>query len=153
MDNEIYEYILSRVGEDLKPYGYKRSGKGTLFYCYSADRKVGCAIEMQKSIFNTPESHSFTFNFVCVALYDLPNYSKEKLTLDAIKIALANPYIGGERIGILCRGTDYWWEFTGDKPKKLKIEKYYNRFIHNDIVNTACYLKEVAEKKEQIYKQ
>lgn len=58
----IYEYVLSRITEDLLPYGYKRSGKGTLFYKYSADKKVACAFEMQKSVFNSADDYSFTFN-------------------------------------------------------------------------------------------
>ena len=48
--NVIYEYLLSKISEDLSAYGYKRSGKSTLFYRYSADKKVGCAFEMQKSL-------------------------------------------------------------------------------------------------------
>ena len=64
----IYEYILSRIAEDLSQYGYKRSGKGSLFYRYSADKKVACAFEMQKSMFNLPDNYSFTFNLGCIAL-------------------------------------------------------------------------------------
>ena len=37
----IYEAILSNVQADLLNYGYTRSGKSTLFYRYSADKKVG----------------------------------------------------------------------------------------------------------------
>ena len=43
----IYEAILSKVQADLLNYGYTRSGKSTLFNRYSADKKVGCCIEMQ----------------------------------------------------------------------------------------------------------
>lgn len=37
----IYEAFLSKVQADLLNYGYTRSGKSTLFYRYSADKKVG----------------------------------------------------------------------------------------------------------------
>ena len=36
----IYEAILSKVQADLLNYGYTRSGKSTLFYRYSADKKI-----------------------------------------------------------------------------------------------------------------
>lgn len=48
----VYEYILSRIAEDLTPYGYQKSGKSALFYRYSADKRVGCVFKMQKSINN-----------------------------------------------------------------------------------------------------
>ena len=44
----VYEYILSRISEDLTPYGYQRSGKSALFYRYSIDKKIGCAFEIVK---------------------------------------------------------------------------------------------------------
>ena len=45
MDNAvIYAYILSRVQADLADHGYSRSGKGALFYRYSANKKVSCAL-------------------------------------------------------------------------------------------------------------
>ena len=56
----IYESVLSNVQADLLKYGYARSGKSALFYRYSADKKVGCCIEMQKSMFNFPDNYSFS---------------------------------------------------------------------------------------------
>ncbi len=146
----ICEYVLSRVYDDLASYGYKRSGKGKLFYRYTAGGKVGCAVEMKKSMFNSSESFSFTFNISCVALYELKGYAKEKLTLEALKRTAGNSF-GGMRIGSLCRGGDYWWEITADIANEYPMEEYYNRFVRNDIEKAACYLEELACKKEQVY--
>ena len=146
----IYEYLLSRIQEDLANYGYRRSGKSGLFYRYSADKKVGCVIEMQKSMLNSPESYSFTFNLLCVGLYDLDDYFNDRLTISAIRTCLQNPFIT-ERIGILCRGRDYWWEITDDILSEHSMQAYYDRFILNDIQKSAVYLDEQAEKKESVY--
>ncbi len=98
MDSKaVYDHVLSRVEEDLKHYGYKRSGKGRLFYRYSADGKVGCVFEMQKSAYNTTDSQSFTFNVGCVALYELSGYYKAKLTAEPLKLMLKSP--SAERLG------------------------------------------------------
>ncbi len=147
----VYEYILLRINDELTPFGYSRSGKSTLFYHYSADKKVACCIELQKSIFNSPERYSFTFNLLCVGIYDLDGYFNDKLTISAVKKCFQNPFIT-ERIGILCRGKDYWWEITDDILKEYTVEKYYNRFIHNDIEKAIYHLRELSEKKEQHYK-
>ena len=146
----IYEYLLSRIQEDLANYGYSRSGKSGLFYRYSADKKVGCVIEMQKSMLNSPESYSFTFNLLCVGLYDLDDYFNDRLTISAIRTCLQNPFIT-ERIGILCRGRDYWWEITDDILSEHSMQAYYDRFILNDIQKSAIYLDEQAGKKESVY--
>ena len=146
----IYEYILSRIDEDLASYGYKRSGKGTLFYRYSADKKVGCAFEMQKSMFNSPDNYSFTFNLGCIALYNLNGYHKDNLTLEALKLSLLLPS-GGMRLGVLSRGFDHWWRIDKKTLKKCKIEKYYDQFLHQDIIKGAEYLNDQAQKKESVY--
>ena len=146
----IYEYLLSRIQEDLANYGYSRSGKSGLFYRYSADKKVGCVIEMQKSMLNSPESYSFTFNLLCVGLYDLDDYFNDRLTISAIRTCLQNPFMT-ERIGILCRGRDYWWEITDDILSEHSMQAYYDRFILDDIQKSAVYLDEQAEKKESVY--
>ena len=146
----IYEYLLSRIQEDLANYGYSRSGKSGLFYRYSADKKVGCVIEMQKSMLNSPESYSFTFNLLCVGLYDLDDYFNDRLTISAIRTCLQNPFIT-ERIGVLCRGRDYWWEITDDILSEHSMQAYYDRFILNDIQKSAVYLDEQARKKESVY--
>ena len=146
----IYEYILSRIAEDLSPYGYKRSGKSSLFYRYSADKKVGCVFEMQKSMFNSPDDYSFTFNLGCIALYNLNGYYKDKLTLETAKLALRYD-AGCMRLGHLSRGCDYWWNITDEILKDFSIEEYYNRFLHPDILKAAEYLREQAHKKESVY--
>ena len=146
----IYEYILSRIAEDLLRYGYKRSGKSSLFYRYSADKKVGCAFEMQKSMFNSPDNYSFTFNLGCIALYNLNWYHKDNLTLETLKLSLLIPS-GGKRLGQLSRGYDYWWSIDQKTLKKCKIEKYYDQFLQPDIVKGAEYLNEQASKKESVY--
>ena len=146
----IYEYILSRITEDLASYGYKRSGKSTLFYRYSADKKVGCAFEMKKSMFNSPDDYSFTFNLGCIALYNLNGYYKDKLTLEAVKLALTFQ-AGFNRLGHLSRGNDYWWNITDEILSDFSIEEYYNRFLHSDIIKGAEYLNEQARKKESMY--
>ncbi len=146
---EVYDHVLSRVEEDLKHYGYKRSGKGRLFYRYSADGKVGCAFEMQRSAYNTTDSQSFTFNIVCVALYELSGYNKTKLTAEPIKLMLKST--SAERLGGISRGYDYWWEFSGKILESFPIEDYYDRFLHADIVKCADYLDELSRKKERVY--
>ena len=103
----IYESVLSNVQADLLEYGYARSGKSALFYRYSADKKVGCCIEMQKSMFNFPDNYSFTFNLLCVGLYELDEYYNHKLTVSALKACIHNPFIS-ERIGIIYHNRDYW---------------------------------------------
>ena len=146
----IYEYILSRIQEDLANYGYSRSGKSGLFYRYSADKKVGCAFEMQKSMFNLPDDYSFTFNLGCIALYNLNGYDKDKLTLKTVKLALTFQ-ADFQRLGDLCRGNDYWWNITNEILSDFSIEEYYNRFLHADIIKGAEYLDEQARKKESVY--
>ncbi len=146
----IYEYILSRINDELTPHGYSRSGKSALFYRYSADKKVACCIQMQKSMFNSPESYSFTFNLLCIGIHDLKEYCNDRLTLAAVKNCFYNPFIY-ERIGVLCRGKDYWWDITDDILKEYTIEEYYNQFIHNDIEKATYHLNELAAKKEQAY--
>ena len=142
----IYEYVLSRIAEDLSPYGFKRSGKGLLFYRYLVDRRIACGISMQKSLNNSPESHSFTFNTACIALWELCDYYGEKLTLAPLKLALGGLH-GGVRIGHLCRGHDFWWEVNDEILRNVSIEEYYDQFLHADIVKCAQYLNEQAEKK------
>lgn len=102
----IYEAFLSKVQADLLNYGYTRSGKSTLFYRYSADKKVGCCIEMQKSMFNLPDDYSFTFNFLCVGSYELNGYHDRRLTVSALKACLtrlltkeSEPYAAAGIIG------------------------------------------------------
>ena len=148
----IYESVLSNVQADLLEYGYARSGKSALFYRYSADKKVGCCIEMQKSMFNFPDNYSFTFNLLCVGLYELDEYYNHKLTVSALKTCLHNPFIS-ERIGIICRGRDYWWRITSDILKNCDPEEYYDRCIKNDIKACAIYLDKLAEKKQMKYVQ
>ena len=151
MDNTtIYEYILSRITEDLAPFGYTRSGKSTLFYRYSADGKVACGIQMQKSMCNCPDWYSFTFNLGCIALYNLNGYYKDKLTLETVKLALTFQ-AGFERLGHLSRGHDYWWNITDEILSDFPTEEYYNRFLHPDIIKGAEYLNEQARKKESVY--
>lgn len=148
--NSIYEYILSRVQTDLARYGYERSGKSRFFYQYAVGGKVGCIIEMQKSMFNFPDSYSFTFNLGCVGLYQLSGFQKEKLTLDVLRNSLKNPYVA-IRIGQLRRGADYWWEINDSILKMYTLEEYYNRFIQKDIECAADNLKELADQKARIY--
>ena len=150
---DVYDYILSRVNEDLISYGYKRSGKGKLFYRYSADRKIACGIDMQKKIFNSPEGYyfSFTFDISCIALYELPDFYGEKLTLGQLKLALEDTGFFSERLGFMCRGGDYWWEITDETLRYTTIEEYYNCFLHDDIIKCARYLDEQAHKKESKY--
>ena len=149
---DIYEYIFLRISEDLLPYGYKRSGKSGLFYRYSADKKVGCAIEMQKSMFNDTDNYSFTFNIGCIALYNLQlhGYCKDKLTLGSVRLAFTDQ-TGFTRLGHLSRGNDYWWNITDEILSDFSIEEYYNRFLHSDIIKGAEYLDEQARKKGSIY--
>lgn len=148
----IYEAILSKVQADLLNYGYTRSGKSTLFYRYSADKKVGCCIEMQKSMFNLPDDYSFTFNFLCVGSYELNGYHDRRLTVSALKACFCNPF-AYERIGAVCRGRDYWWKITSDILKNCDPEEYYDRCIKNDIKACAIYLDKLAEKKQMKYVQ
>ena len=149
-NNEIYQYILSKVQSDLSEYGYSRSGNSMLFYRYSADKKIACCIEMQKSMFNYLGSYSFTFNLLCVALYELNGYSKDRLTISIIKKCFPNPYVT-KRIGMVCYKQDYWWNITDEILSDFSIEEYYNRFLHSDIIKGAEYLDEQARKKESIY--
>ena len=144
----IYEYVLSRIAQDLLVYGYKRSGKGTLFYKYSDDKKVACVFEMQKSMFNSSDDYSFTFNLGCIALYDLNGYFKDKLTLEAAKLALRYD-AGCMRLGHLCRGRDYWWNVTNEILNDYSPQEYYDRFLRPDIIKGAEYLNEQARKKER----
>lgn len=147
----IYEYILSRIAEDLLRYGYKRSGKGTLFYRYSADRQIACGIQMQKSMYNSPESCSFTFNVGCIDIFELSDYYEEKLTLAPLKLALNSLYGGGIRLGHLSRGHDHWWEISDEILSDLSVEEYYNQFLQADILKCVQYLDEQTHKKERRY--
>ncbi len=143
---EIYEYILSRTEADLAAFGYKRSGKGSLFYRYSADKTVACGIEMQKSMYNYPGSYSFTFNLTCVGLCDLPGYEKKTLTLAQLKLRLRGFH--AERIGMLFRGRDYWWNVTEETLRDCSLAEYYDKCIREDIEKSAALLLERAGKKE-----
>lgn len=108
-------------------------------------------------MFNFPDNYSFTFNLLCVGLYELDEYYNHKLTVSALKACLHNPFIS-ERIGIICRGRDYWWEITDAVSDKRDLEVYYTRFIQNDIKASASYLDKsyldkLAEKKQMKYIQ
>lgn len=151
-NNEIYQYILSKVQSDLSEYGYSRSGNSMLFYRYSADKRIACCIEMQKSMFNYSGSYSFTFNLLCVALYELNGYSKDRLTISIIKKCFPNPYVT-KRIGMVCRKQDYWWSITDEILSEYGLAQYYDRFLHNDIINAAIYLENRAKDKEKIYQK
>lgn len=144
----IYEYFLTRISEDASPDGYKRCGKS--FYRLSAEGKVGCAIEMQRSSNNTVGSCSFTFNLACVALYELRGYGKKTLTREALRLALRSPdtFI---RIGHVSRRRDYWWEITEDIMAIYTPSEYYERFIRQDIEKAVLWLRGSAERKKRIY--
>ena len=43
---QMYEYILFRIQEQLEKDGYRRSGKSALFYRYHADKQVACVLGM-----------------------------------------------------------------------------------------------------------
>ncbi len=151
MENaEIYESILSKIATELAHFGFQRSGKSALFYRYSHDKRIACALQMQKSMFNGPEGLSFTFNFVCVCVKELRNYSKGQLTLAAVKTALGDFRIF-ERIGPLCRGKDYWWSITDDILKNISPDEYYDRFLKKDILQTVQHLDIRAEIKAKMY--
>ncbi len=153
MPNSLfYEYMLSRITDQLADFGYSRSGKSALFYRYSADKTVASAIEMQRSIFNSEDSFSFTFNLLCIGLYDLEGFFNDKLTLSAIKGSLKSPFLA-ERIGIICRGSDYWWTVDEEYIKKYTPEKYYDIFIREDIEKAAKHLDDLFEKKKQKYEE
>ena len=148
----IYESVLTNVQTELLTYGYTRSGKSTLFYRYSADKKVGCCIEMQKSMFNSPDSYSFTFNLLCIGSYELRGYRDRSLTVSVLKSCFSNPFVS-KRIGTICRGGDYWWEITPEILEYVDPEEYYDRYIRNDIKAAAAYLDELSEKKQSKYTQ
>lgn len=151
MENEvIYETLLSKVQAELEPFGFKRSGKSTLFYRYSHDKKIACGLQMQKSMFNGPEELSFTFNYVCICTKDLRGYSKEHMTLKTVKAGLGDFRIF-ERIGSLCRGRDHWWRITEEILIQYSLEDYYRRFIQRDILKTAQHLDIAAEIKAKLY--
>lgn len=144
---EIYEYFLTRVEEDLSPLGYRRSGKGMLFYRYCADKQVACGIEMQKSGFNYPGSYSFTFNLVCVSVHCFSPQPKT-LTLKHLKSSFCYPH--NERIGSVCRGRDHWWKITEEYLAEYGLNGYYERLIQADILKSGAYLNEKAKSKESL---
>ena len=151
MENEvIYEALLSKVQAELEPFGFKRSGKSTLFYRYSHDKKIACGLQMQKSMFNGPEGLSFTFNLLCICVKELKNYSKEHMTIAAIKAGFGDFRVF-ERIGSLCRGRDHWWNVTDEILSQYSLEDYYTRFIQKDILKTAQHLDIATEIKVKIY--
>lgn len=147
--NAIYHYIFSKINDDLAPYGFQRSGKSGLFYRYSANKKVGCAFEMQKSMFNSPECYSFTFNLGCIGLHNIRGYSGDKLTIKTLRYA----FYDGTRLGHLTRGCDYWWEITDEILHDFPIEAYYDQFLHKDVIKAAEILIEQARQKESVYHQ
>ncbi len=151
MENvKIYESILSNVATELTHFGFQRSGKSTLFYRYSYDKKIACALQMQKSMFNGPEGLSFTFNLSCVCVKEWKYPAKEKLTLAMIKASFQD-YRLYDRIGTLCRGKDHWWHITEETLKNYSLEEYYDRFIRKDILHTAHHLDVRAESKAKVY--
>lgn len=107
---------------------------------------------MQKSLYNSPENYSFTFNLLCVGIYNLNDYFNDKLTLSTIRPYLKD-YFLSERIGNLCRGRDYWWNISEDflHLTEQGLEQYYNNSIQNDIIKSAVYLDELAAKKAKKY--
>ena len=144
---QTYETILSEMEKDLAEFEFKRSGKGVLFYRYCADNRVGCAIQMQKSMFNLPGSYSFTMNLVCVSIPELRGYSKDKLTLSCLKSCLQIPQ-AMQRIGHLCRGYDHWYELSDEIIEEYGLQEYYAHFVRKDIQKCAEYLNQQACEKE-----
>lgn len=152
MNNEqIYETILSRIETELKKFGFKRSGKGKLYYRYFADKKVGCGIEMQKSMFNYPGYISFTFNMSCIAMYNIYNYWGDKLNLSILRKSVN--CIDGDRMGTICRGYDYWWVITDEIMNAVTPNEYYDRYLASDIIKSANYLIDLAKEKSKCYEK
>ena len=80
----------------------------------------------------------------------MDDYFNDRLTISAIRTCLQNPFIT-ERIGVLCRGRDYWWEITDDVLNEYNLKEFYDNFIQNDIRKSILYLDELAIKKSKKY--
>ena len=135
-NTEIYTYILSRIEEDVLAMGFRRSGKGVLFYRYSADKQIASGIEMQKSAYSSEDHCVFTFNITCIAAHHVSPRPKQ-LTLAHIKVALRTKF---ERIGPAWSAGKGWWEITGEYLEEYGLEGYYDRFVRKEILKCGRYL-------------
>ena len=141
---EYYSTLLNDMQSHLTQHGYRRSGQSGLFYRYDPDRSVACAIELQRSAFNYPGCYSFTFNLVCIHLFNLAAPRPNKLSLPVIRAALRSPL--AERLGVLTRRGDYWWSITDELSAVCPPAEYYQRFLHHDIEQGLCWLDSKAAK-------
>jgi len=152
---QIYEYVLSRVQEQLEKDGYKRSGKGTVFYRYHTDKRLACVVGMQKSFDNGPESLFFTFNLDCVTVDEImeadPTFFGPALNLTVLKTYLRS--ILSERIGHVCRGGDAWYEVSEYSLMGRKLSQYYDDTIGPDIDMVIKHLNDLVKNKSLRYNE
>lgn len=149
----LYETVLTCAAGTLASHGFVRSGKSALFYHYSAGKKIACAIEMQKSMFNYPGSYSFTFNAACMGLSDFSGHNGS-LTVSLIRTFLHQPngsHHSWERLGMICRGCDYWWTISDELLTQYSLTEYYDRFLRADIEKAIAWLDAAAARKAAFY--
>lgn len=150
---QMCEFVLSRMQELLEKDGYRRNGKGTIFYRYHADRRIACVLGMQKSVNNCYGNFEFTFNVGCVSIDDVmdadPNFFGFRLTLAVLKEYLRSCL--SDRIGFICRGYDVWYDLSEYGLMGRNISQYYNDTILPDIEKVRNCLNEQVVKKLSKY--
>ena len=136
---DMYDYIICRMKERLLREGYKLSGK-SLFYRYSLDKSMASGMMIYRSAGNSG-GVCFTIQVGAFSVDDIPDFYGDRLTVAKIKEYL----YGGERIGLICRGHDYWYRFSDDSVAGLDINRYYAEAIEPDIEKVIPYLDERVE--------
>lgn len=136
---EMYSYIIDRMKERLLREGYKLSGR-SLFYRYSPDKSMASGMLIYRSMGNCGGVY-FTIHVGALSVDDIPDFYGNRLTVAKIKEYL----YGGERIGLVCRGHDYWYRFSDDSVAGLDIVQYYADAIEPDIERVILYLDERLE--------
>ncbi len=146
---QVYETILREIQAMLEKDGYKRSGNSPLFYRYHDDRKIACALKMQKSMCNSSENIRFTFNVLCISVDELlaldPEFFDLTLNLSVLKKCLLG--YPSERIGHICRGYDAWYELEGKRISEEGALRYFDYVIRPDIEKTMALLNESVSRK------
>lgn len=138
-----FEKVMTAIGEALAVFDYRRSGN--LFYRYYEGKKIACAIEVQRSMWNSAESCSFTMNVACITVNDLQIFPRDRLTVKDIRKAFYIPKLC-QRAGVICYGYDAWYELS--LKNQMGTDAYIQQYILPSLAKIQYYLNALLEKRK-----
>lgn len=144
----MYDYILDEMAVQLSDYGFKRSGKGLLFYQYYENKKIVCGIKMQKSMDNCRGYHKFTFNIMCSSL------RWEKDVVKQITLKHLQNYDYGvlyDRIGCVVGPGDKWYLITSNILCGNDEKWFYDKYLRQDIAAAGKFMNDFVKEEIDFY--